>query len=403
MSPTGSTTPIQARLVVILGSLSAFGPLSMDMYLPALPALTRDLATSASVAQFTLAACLVGLAGGQVVAGPLSDAFGRRRPLLFGLAAFAAASVLCALAPNAWALVALRLVQGAAGAVGIVIARAVARDLYGGHELAKLLALLMLFAGLAPILAPIAGGLLMRFTSWRGVFFALAAIGALLLVAVTASLAETLPPGRRRGGGLRATAAVFRQLAADRAFVGYTVSCGLAFGAMFAYIAGSPFVLQGIYGVSAQTFSLLFALNAAGLVVSGLASSRLVDRVGPAPLLTAGLVASAVGGAGLLFAVLIGVGLPGVLPCLFVVVAGVGLVLPNATTLALADHPNAAGSASALLGLGQFSIGAVASPLVGIAGGDTALPMAVLIAALGAAALAAYRLLVVHPTAGVGK
>jgi DHA1 family bicyclomycin/chloramphenicol resistance-like MFS transporter len=200
----------RAQLVLTLGSLSALGPLSMDTYLPTLPALSRNLSASASVAQLTLAACLVGLAGGQVVAGPLSDAFGRRRPLLIGLAAFAAASVLCALAPSAWALGALRLVQGTAGAVRIVIARAVARDLYDKPELAKLFALLILFTGLAPILAPIVGGQLLYFTSWRGVFFALAATGVLLLVAAATALPETLPAERRRGGGLRATVDVFR-------------------------------------------------------------------------------------------------------------------------------------------------------------------------------------------------
>jgi DHA1 family bicyclomycin/chloramphenicol resistance-like MFS transporter len=388
--------PIQARLVLILGSLAAFGPLSMDMYLPALPTLARDLAASATGAQLTLAACLVGLAGGQVVAGPLSDAFGRRRPLLVGLAAFATASALCALTPNAWALVTLRLVQGAAGAAGIVIAYAIARDLYSELALAKFLALLMIVTSLAPILAPIAGGQLLHVINWRGVFLALSAVGVFLFAAAAAGLPETLPHERRRGGGLPATARVFRRLLADREFVGYAASCGLAFAAMFAYIAGSPFVLQDVYGVSLQTFSLLFALNAAGLVAARLASSRLVDRFGPAPLLTTGLTATTVGGSGLLVAVLTGIGLAGVLPCLFIVVASIGLVLPNATALALADHPHAAGSASALVGLAQFIVGTLAAPLVGVAGGGTAIPMAVIIAVLGVAAVAAYRLLVGH-------
>jgi DHA1 family bicyclomycin/chloramphenicol resistance-like MFS transporter len=270
------------RLVVLLGALSAFGPLSMDMYLPGLPSMARDLSAPAWAAQLTITTSMLGLAGGQLVAGPISDALGRRRPLLTGVAAYAAASLLCALAPNIWILLFLRLVQGAAGAAGIVIARAIVRDLHEGIAAARVFALLMLVSGLAPILAPVVGGQLLHVTDWRGIFVALAGIGAVLVLAAWWALGETLAPRARHGGGLAATLSVFGGLVRDRAFLGYTLAMGLSFGAMAAYIAGSPFVLQNIYGVSPQLFSLLFALNAVGATACAarVADHRRVRRAG---------------------------------------------------------------------------------------------------------------------------
>src|SRR5205085_407407 len=198
-------SPRRAWLVFILGALSAFGPLSIDMYLPALPSLSRDFGTGASQVQLTLSACLLGLALGQAIAGPISDALGRRRPLLIGLAAYALASLLCAISPSVLVLTVLRFVQGFAGAPGIVIPRAVVRDLHSGVAAARFFSLLMLVNGLAPILAPLFGGLLLRFTSWRGVFFVLTVVGTLLLLAAATGLRETLPPDRRQSGGIRAT------------------------------------------------------------------------------------------------------------------------------------------------------------------------------------------------------
>src|SRR5947209_9366801 len=277
--------PRRGQLVFILGSLSAFGPLSIDMYLPALPSLSRDFGTGASQVQLTLSACLLGLALGQAIAGPISDSLGRRRPLLAGLTAYALASLLCVVAPSVYALAGLRLLQGIAGAAGIVIARAIVRDLHSGVAAARFYSLLMLVNGLAPILAPIFGGLLLRFTSWRGVFIVLAIIGTLLLLAAATGLGETLPPERRRSGGVLATITTFRQLLANRPFMGYALSCGLAFAAMFAYIAGSPFVLQEIYGLSPQLFSVIFGTNALGLVIASQGNGRLVGRVPPERLL----------------------------------------------------------------------------------------------------------------------
>jgi DHA1 family bicyclomycin/chloramphenicol resistance-like MFS transporter len=385
-------TPRGPRLVIILGALSAFGPLSIDMYLPALPALGRDFSASASETQLTLSACLVGLALGQMIGGPISDALGRRRPLLLGVAAYALASLLCVVAPSVGALAGLRLVQGFAGAVGIVIARAVVRDLYSGIAVARFFSLLMLVNGLAPILAPIIGAQLLRFTSWRGVFITLGGAGALLLFAAT-RLSETLPPGSRQTGGIPATLTTFRRLLTDRAFLGYALSCGLAFAGMFAYISGSPFVLQGIYGVSPQLFSAFFGANALGLMAAGQINGRLVGRVPVRRLLAVGLIGTASGGIALLAVVVLGIGLGGIVPALFLVVASLGFVLPNGTTLALAGHPRTAGSASALLGVLQFAIGAAAAPLVGVGTGLSALPMAVVIAALSLSALVTFLLL----------
>ncbi|MFI0444355.1 multidrug effflux MFS transporter [Actinomadura sp. 6N118] len=373
------------RLIVILGALTAIAPLSIDMYLPALPRIATDLSTGAMQAQLTLTACVVGLAAGQAIAGPLSDRWGRRRPLLIGLLAYAAASLLCVVAPTVETFIAFRLIQGAAGAAGIVIARAIVRDLYDGAEAARFFSMLMLVNGLAPILAPVLGGQILRVMPWPGVFAVLSAIGVAMFLAALLGMRETLPPDRRDTGA--ATLPTFRTLLSDRPFVAYAVSGGLAFAAMFTYISGSPFVLQDIYGMSPQAFSVVFGVNALGIVLAGQVSGRLAGRVALGRLLAAGLTIVATGGAGLLLAVLADLGPPAVLPALFLVVSGQGLVLPNAAALALSGRPaNVAGSASALLGLAQFGIGGAAAPLAGILGPDTAVPMAVTIAATALAA-----------------
>jgi DHA1 family bicyclomycin/chloramphenicol resistance-like MFS transporter len=378
------------RRVLVLGSLSAFGPLSIDMYLPALPSLATDLGTGAAQVQLTLTASFVGLAAGQLVAGPLSDSRGRRRPLVVGLGLYALTSALCALAPSASALIGLRLLQGAAGGAGTVIARAVVRDLYAGDEAARFFGRLMLVNGLAPILAPVVGGQLLRVTTWRGVFVALAGIGLALFLAAVLALGESLPAGRRRSGGLGQVLRSFRRLLRDRVYVGHVLSCALAMGAMFAYIAGSPFVLERVYGVTPQVFGVAFGVNALGIVAAGQLSARLVGRVAPGRLLAAGLAANLLGGVALLAAAVWGAGLPGILPALFVMVSSLGVILPNATALALRDHPDMAGAASALLGLVQFATGGAVAPLVGVAGTGSALPLAVIVTGLGAGALLAF-------------
>lgn len=377
----------RAQLVVIIGALSALGPLSIDMYLPALPALPHELGGIASQAQLTLTACLLGLAIGQVIAGSLSDQLGRRRPLLVGLGLYALVSLLCAVAPSLPLLTTFRLLQGLAGAAGIVIARAVVRDLFSGPDVMRFFAMTMLVNGLAPILAPMIGGQLLTFTSWRGVFVLLTIIGCGLCLLTALGLRESLPPERRRTGGLAETLSAFRTLLSDRSFVSYALTSGLAFAAMFTYISGSPFVLQGIYGVSPQLYSIIFGSNAFGIIVTSQISGRLAGRVNPRTLLLIGLCYAVLGSLLLLTVVMLNIGLVGVLLGFFCVVSSIGLISPNATALAMAEHQRTAGSASALLGVLQFIAGAISAPLAGLFGVNTALPMAILMACLSLAAL----------------
>ncbi|MDT7844757.1 multidrug effflux MFS transporter [Streptomyces justiciae] len=365
----------------ILGGLTATPPLAMDMYLPSLPEVTKSLHAPAATVQLTLTACLAGMALGQLVVGPMSDRWGRRRPLLVGLVVYVLATALCALAPTVETLVAFRLTQGLAGAAGIVIARAVVRDLYDGVAMARFFSTLMLIGGVAPIVAPLIGGQILRVTDWRGVFVVLTVIGALLAGLVWARLPETLPVEVRHVGGVGEALRSMRTLLADLPFAGYMLTGGFAFAALFAYISASPFVIQEIYGASPQTFSLLFGVNSVGLVAVGQINGKLlVGRVSLEKVLGAGL-AIVTGAAAALLLMSLGVfgevGLAPVAAALFVLMSAMGLALPNAQSLALLRTKHAAGSASALLGTSSFLIGAIASPLVGIAGEGTAVPMAV--------------------------
>ncbi|MEU3776436.1 multidrug effflux MFS transporter [Streptomyces sp. NPDC032472] len=368
-------------VTVVLGGLSALPPLSMDMYLPALPEVTTALHSPAATVQLTLTACLAGMALGQLVVGPMSDKWGRRRPLLAGMVLYVLATAVCALAPSAELLIGFRLLQGLAGSAGIVIARAVVRDLYDGVEMARFFSTLMLISGVAPIVAPLIGAQVLRFADWRGVFVVLAAVGLALTLVVWRSLGETLPPAQRQTGGVGAALRTVRGLLGDRVFAGYTLAGGFAFATLFSYISASPFVVQEIYGASAQTFSLLFGLNSIGLIVAGQVNGKLlVGRVSLDKVLAGGLAVVATAAAALLLmttGVFGEVGLVPVAAGLFVLMSAMGFVLPNTNALALMRTPHAAGSASALLGTASFLVGAVASPLVGIAGEDTAVPMAV--------------------------
>ncbi|MGV9921154.1 multidrug effflux MFS transporter [Streptomyces cellulosae] len=368
-------------VTLLLGGLTATPPLAMDMYLPALPEVTRSLHAPAATVQLTLTACLAGMAFGQLLVGPMSDRWGRRRPLLAGLAVYVVATVLCAVAPTVELIVAFRLAQGLAGAAAIVIARAVARDLYDGVAMARFFSTLMLISGLAPILAPVVGGQILRVTDWRGVFVVLAVIGVLLAAVVWVKLPETLAPADRHDGGVGETLGSMRRLLADRAFTGYTLAGGFAFASLFAYVSASPFVIQEIYGASPQTFSLLFGLNSVGLMVTGQVNGKiLVGRVRLDRVLGAGLAVVLVAATTLLLLSLGVFGETGLLPvavALFVLMSAMGITLPNTQTLALLRTKHSAGSASALLGTTSFLVAAVVTPLVGIAGEDTAVPMAV--------------------------
>ncbi|WP_306327126.1 Bcr/CflA family multidrug efflux MFS transporter [Streptomyces venezuelae] len=381
--PTGSAAARRTGLLVtlVLGGLTALPPLSMDMYLPALPEVTGALAAPAATIQLTLTACLAGMALGQLVVGPMSDRWGRRRPLLVGMVVYVLATAACAFAPTAGTLIGFRLLQGLAGAAGIVIARAVVRDLYDGVEMARFFSTLMLISGVAPIIAPLIGGQILRITDWRGVFHVLTVIGVLLTLVVWRFLGETLPPERRHEGGVGQALRTMRGLLADRVFAGYMLTGGLAFAALFAYISASPFVVQEIYGASPQTFSLLFGLNSIGLVAVGQINGKLlVGRVSLDKALGWGLGTILVAALALLLMTSGAFGKVGLVPIaagLFVLMSAMGLAMPNTNALALMRTPHAAGSASALLGTTSFLVGAVASPLVGIAGERTAVPMAV--------------------------
>jgi DHA1 family bicyclomycin/chloramphenicol resistance-like MFS transporter len=368
-------------VTVLLGALAAVPPMSMDMYLPALPDVTRTLDSNASVVQLTLTACLTGMALGQLVVGPMSDRWGRRRPLLAGLAAYVLAALMCAFAQSAEVLVGFRLLQGLAGSAGIVIARAVVRDLYDGLAMARFFSSLLLISSIAPIVAPVIGGQVLHLTDWRGIFLILAAIGVVLGVLVWRRLPETLPPERRQSGGVRAALWIMRGLVADRVFTGYLMTNGFTYGALFSYIAASPFIIQDIYGASPQTFSLLFGLNSLGLMIVGQVNGKvLVGRVRLDKTLGCGLAVLASAGVVLLLVTSGVFGEVGTVPLaasLFVMISSLGLVLPNTNALALMRTPHAAGSASALVGMSCFVMGAIASSLVSIAGKQSAVPMAV--------------------------
>ncbi|GAA2987122.1 multidrug effflux MFS transporter [Streptomyces fulvorobeus] len=388
------STPAARRtgllVTLVLGGLTALPPLSMDMYLPALPEVTDALHAPASTVQLTLTACLAGMALGQLVVGPMSDRWGRRRPLLLGMVVYVVATAICAFAPTAELLIAFRLLQGLAGAAGIVISRAVVRDLYDGVEMARFFSTLMLISGVAPVIAPVIGGQVLRVTDWRGVFVVLTGVGVVLTLVVWKWLHETLPPEERHTGGVGEALRTMRGLLSDRVFTGYMIAGSLAFAALFAYVSASPFVVQEIYGASPQTFSLLFGINSIGLIAVGQINGKvLVGRVSLDKALGLGLGVISLAALALLLmtsGVFGDVGLVPVAAGLFVLMSAMGLAMPNTNAQALMRTRHAAGSASALLGTSSFLIGAIASPLVGIAGEHTAVPMAVVqvVCALGA-------------------
>lgn len=384
---TNSVLPI--RLLLVLGALSAFGPLSLDLYLPALPALAEDFGGPASAAQLTMTACMIGLAAGQVLVGPLSDRFGRRKPLLIGVGAFGLVSILCAFAPTVGVLIALRFVQGVAGGAGIVIARAIVRDLCDTDNAAQVFSLLMVVTGVAPVLAPVLGGQLLRLGPWQGTFLALSLIGCALLVAAALGVPETLPSNKRVGAGLRGTGAQLREALCHRQFVAATAVLALGSAILFSYIAMSPFVLQTQFGLSAQAFSLVFALNSSGLLLGGFAGARLVRRWGSASTLVVGLAVALLDGMALVLAASVGAALPVLVPLLFLTVSSASLIMPTATALGLAHQGAHSGMASGVMGMFQFGVAGAVAPVVSY-GGATALTMAITMAVTAAAALAVH-------------
>ena len=378
-SPRAVEVPTGRRylqLVLVLGALIALGPLTIDMYLPAFPSLAEDLDASDSAVQLTLTGMLGGLAVGQLVIGPLSDAFGRRLPLLVGLVTHALASLLCAVAPSILMLSGVRVIQGFAGAAISVVAMATVRDLFSGVGVARMMSRLMLVIGLAPILAPSMGGLILQWTDWRGIFVVLAVAAVLLIGVALVGLQETLPRHRRRPLGLMPTLRTYRSLLRDTTFVALVFMGGLMFSSLFIYVSGASFVLQGAYGLDEQTFGLVFGANAAALTLFSQLNPTLIRRFGPTNVLTGAILLSITASTALVVTGATGLGgLAGILIPLGLVLGAAGLALPNTPALALTRHGEAAGTAAALLGCVQFGVGALVAPLVGLIGSDSAVPM----------------------------
>jgi DHA1 family bicyclomycin/chloramphenicol resistance-like MFS transporter len=379
-------------LIAVLALLSAVTPLSIDMYLSAFPTMAAEFGTSAPMIQLTLTALLIGLAVGQLVIGPLSDRYGRRTPLLIGTLVCLAASLLCVVSPSVEVLIALRFVQGFAGAAGVVISRAVVADRAAGAEAARLFAVLMVIGALAPVLAPVLGGFIVADFGWRVVFAVLAALNAVMLLGAVFFIPESLPRDRRRPGGLAALRSSTATVLSNRRFVGYALALAFVFTALFSYISASPFVLQNIIGLSPRAYSLTFGGCAVVMAVMSALSARLVVRIAPRRLMLGGMTAMVIVTGSLLLTVTVGGVAP--LPTIALMagfMACMGFVVANAMALATAEVRYAAGTGSAVLGFLQYALGAGASPLVGLAGEHSALPMG--IAMFAAAVLAAAALL----------
>jgi DHA1 family bicyclomycin/chloramphenicol resistance-like MFS transporter len=367
-SPTGAA---RIRTILVLGALIALGPLTIDMYLPALPALGSDLGASESAVQLTLTGTLIGLGLGQLVIGPLSDAYGRRLPLIAGTIVHIAASLLCLIAPNVAVLGVLRTLQGVGAAATMVVAMAVVRDLFTGRAAATVLSRLMLVMGTAPILAPSIGAAVLLTGSWRGVFAVLATLGFALLLVAIFLLKETLPPERRRTSSFRPVLSTYKMLVTDRQFVVLALVAALGMSALFSYVSGSSFVLQDQFGLNQQQFGLVFALGAVALIGASQMNVVLLNRWTERQIVFGALGGALVFGTVLIVLAVSGVGgLFGFLVPLLLVLAAIGFVLPNAPALALSRHGEAAGTAAALLGATQFGLGALIAPVVGVLGND---------------------------------
>ncbi len=395
--PASPAAPARANrlgLVVLLGALTAFGPLGIDMYLPAFPQIADALGAPIGAVQLTLPVFLAGMAAGQILYGPLSDRFGRRAPLIAGCLAFAAASAACALAGSAGALIVSRFLMGLGGAVGLVVARAVVRDLYDESESARVYSLMMLVMGLAPVLAPALGGLLLLAFRWESIFWVQAAFGVGCAVAVAAALPETLAAHHRARAHPGFIARRFAFLLGQRAFVGFALTTACCSGILFAYISGSPFVFIELFGVSPQLFGVFFGANAVGLFSAAQLNHWLLRRWSPRRILGAAFAVNAT--AALLLAAATAGGIGGFalfFGLLFVCVATLGLLLPNAVAAAMQPFPEMAGSASALLGMLQYALGATTGALVGFLHDGTALPMALVVVAASCAGALALALL----------
>jgi len=382
MQPAEMTRRQLALLVLILGALTAFSAMSIDMYLPAFPRIARDLGIPLSTVQLSISAFLFGSAGGQLFYGPLADRWGRRTPLLAGLALYVASAIGCACVHTGEGLLFWRVVMAVGGGAGMVISRAVVRDLYDTADAARMFSLLMLVMGAAPILAPMLGGQLLLITGWRGIFGFLGAFGLASLGAAALFLPESLPPERRIRRSPAKMAAIYGHLLLNRRYLRYAIALGCVAGVNFSYIAGVPFFLIELHGVTPQHFGLFFGVNACGLIGASQINRRLLRRFTPQQILDAAFTVNGAAALLLAAATLTGIGgFPAQVALMFVSLCMTGLLYPNVTALAMAPFDKSAGSASALLGTIQYTLGATAGALVGMFHNGTALPMTATMAA----------------------
>jgi DHA1 family bicyclomycin/chloramphenicol resistance-like MFS transporter len=372
-NPTGKE---RLGLAFLLGMLAVLGPLNIDMYLPSFPEIADDLGARASLVQLSLTACLLGLAAGQVVVGPISDAQGRKKPLLISILLFAVSSLLCALAPNIVILVIARFLQGFTAAAGVVISRAVVRDVFSGRELTKFFALLMVINAVAPMAAPMAGGaiLLMPFANWSSIFYFLSLIGLFIVLVVALKLKETLPPEKRIPSTVGHSVRTMGSLFKDRSFIGYALTVGFIHGGSFAYVAGTPFVYQGIYDVSPQVFSVLFGINGLAIILGSFTIGRLGGIVHERSLLRIAVIIAVSATFFLLVMTIVEGPLATLVIPIFIYMTSMGMITTSTFSLAMQNQGHRAGSASAVLGTLSLFLGSMVSPLVGI-NEATAVPM----------------------------
>lgn len=366
------------QLALLLGSLAILGPFTIDMYLPSFPTIVEEFGTTASFVQISLTTCLLGLGVGQLIIGPMSDVKGRKKPLRFFLILYLLASVACSFAPSIAIFIVARFIQGFAAAAGIVISRAIVRDVYSGKELTKFFALLMLVNNLGPIIAPVAGSSVLALADWRIVFLVLACVGCILFFTITFKLDETLPVDKRVPSNLKLTLKNFGTLLRDRQFLGYALTQGFIVAGIFAYVSGTPFVYQNIYHVSPQVFSLLFGMNGIALMIGTQVVGRFTDVISEKTFLKIGLFIANISGIVLIIAISLKAPLPAIVVPIFFFVSTIGIISTTSFSLAMESQGHIAGSASALLGLLPFILGSLTAPLVGIAGEDTAIPMGVI-------------------------